>query len=80
MLEGRVAPAAVIVRQGVVRGAEVGGGDQDRAGQAPPPLAGAPDLVARAAAEAVVEQGGAQRRGVRAVPLAVEVAVAARAA
>lgn len=35
VLEGRVAPAAVVVRQGQVRGAKVGGGDDDGSGEAP---------------------------------------------
>lgn len=35
VLEGRIAPTAVVVRQGKVRWAEVGGGDNDGAGEAP---------------------------------------------
>lgn len=54
----RVAPAAVVVGEGVVRRAEVGGGDKDRgaAGVAPGGVVGALDLEAGAAAEAVVEE------------------------
>ena len=75
MLEGRVAPAAVIVGEGEVRRAEVGGGDDDGAREAPLGVVVAPHLVARAAAEPVVEEGGAEGSGVGAVPLAVEIAV-----
>ncbi len=78
----RVAPAAAVARERVVRGAEVGrrhrhGG---AAGEARPAVvARAPELVAGAAAQAPVEQRRAQRRRARAVPLAVQVPVPARA-
>ena len=73
----RVAPPAVVVGERVVGRAEVGGRHHGGAGQAAA-AAGAPDLEARAAAPPVVEQRGAQRRRVRPVPRAVQVAVAAR--
>jgi hypothetical protein len=78
----RIAPAAVVGRERVVGRAEVGGRDDDgarQAGVAPAPGGFAPDLEAGAAAEAVVEERRAQRRRVGAVPLAVQVAVAASA-
>jgi hypothetical protein len=81
---GRVAPAAVVGGQRVVGRAEVGGRHQDggapRAAPPPPGLVLALDLEARAAAQPLVEQRRAQRRVVHAVPLAVQVAVAAGAA
>ena len=79
----RVAPAAVVAGEVPVGRAEVGGGDGDRdAGLAPlrRPLAVAGDLVALPARRAVVEQRRAQRRVPRAVPLRVQVDVAARPA
>lgn len=76
--EGRVAPTAGVVREGVVGRAEVGGGDDDGAREAPAVVVDAADLEAGAAAEAVVEEGGAQRRRARAVPLAVQVPVPTR--
>lgn len=75
MLEGRVAPAAVVVGEGEVGGAEVGGRDGDGSGQAPFGVVGAGHFVASAAAEAVVEQRRAQRHRVRPVPLAVQVPI-----
>lgn len=77
MLEGRVAPAAIVVGESKVRGAEVGGGDHDGTREAPSRVVVAAHLVAGAAAEPVVEEGGAQRGCVCAVALAVEVAVTA---
>lgn len=77
VLEGRVAPAAVVVRQGVVGRAKVCGGDGDGVREAPSRVVVAPHLVACPAAQSVVEQGRAQRCGVCAVPLAVQVAVPA---
>ncbi|CAL9044048.1 unnamed protein product [Musa banksii] len=76
MLQRRVAPAAVVVGEGVVGRTEVGGGDDDGSREAPPGVIGAPHLVARAAAEPIVEERGTEGRGVGPVPLAVEVAIA----
>lgn len=75
MLEGRVAPPAVVVRQGVVRRAEIGSGDGDGARQAPPGFTAAPHFIARAAHQPVVEEGRAQCGGARAVALTVQIAV-----
>lgn len=75
MLEGRVAPPAVVVGQVVVGRAKVGGGDRDGAGQAPPGLPAAPHLVACPAREPVVKQGRAQGRSVGAVALTIQVSV-----
>ena len=74
---GRVAPAAVVAGEAVVGRAEVGGRHGDGARQARTPGVVAPQLVARPARRAVVEQRRAQRRRVRAIPLAVQVAVTA---
>jgi hypothetical protein len=77
----RVAPAAIVGRERVVRRAEVGSGDYDGAGHAGVRSAAgrvAAHLEAGSTAEAVVEQSRAQRRRVGAVSLAVEVAVSAR--
>ena len=76
MLEGRVASPSVVVSEGVVWRAEVGGSDHNGPREAPPGVVGALHLVACAAAEAIVEEGRAKRGGVRAVTLAVEVAIA----
>ncbi|BAT11022.1 Os10g0439166, partial [Oryza sativa Japonica Group] len=66
---GRVAPAAVVVGEGPVGGAEVGGGDGD-GGAGLAPLGGlggvAHDEVALPARRAAVEQRRAQRRVVHA--------------
>lgn len=42
VLARRVAPAAVVVREGRVGRAEIGGGDHDGGGEAPFGVAGAP--------------------------------------
>ena len=57
----RVAPPAVVRRQGVVRRAEVGGGDEDGGAPLVAPLRfiGTLDLKASTAAQPLVEQGGA---------------------
>lgn len=78
VLERRIAPAAVVVREGVIRGAEIGGGDDEGAGKAPLRIVGAPHFVASPATEPIVEQRGAEGRSVRPVPLAVEVAISTR--
>ena len=74
----RVAPPAGVAGERVVWRAEVGGRHRHGAGEAAA-AAAAPDLEARAAALPVVEQRRAQRRRVRPVPGAVQVAVPARA-
>ncbi|CAL9044047.1 unnamed protein product [Musa banksii] len=76
MLPWRVTPSAVVAGEGVVRRAEVGSRDDNRAREAPPGVIGAPHLVASAAAEPIVEERSAEGRGVGPVPLAVEVAIA----
>ena len=77
----RVAPPAVVAVERVVGRTKVGRGDEDRrlSGQAPLRVVHALHLEARAARKPAVEERGAQRRGVGAVALAVEVSVAARA-
>lgn len=74
---GRVAPASIVVREGVVRGAEVGGRHQDRRAARVAPLAvvHALDLEASPAAEPIVEQRRAQGCCVHSVSLAVQVPV-----
>lgn len=76
VVEGRVAPPAGIVWEGIIRGTEVGGGDGDGSGEAPFAVAVALDLEARAATESVVVQGRAQSRRIRAVALAVQITIA----
>lgn len=75
VLERGVAPATVVVGEGIVRGAEVGGGDGDGPGEAPLRVVVALHLVAGPAAQAVVEQSGAEGRGVGPVALAIQVAI-----
>lgn len=50
VFQRRVAPAAGIVWESIVRWAEIGGRDHDRAGQAPFPVVDTLDLVARTTA------------------------------
>lgn len=80
VLARRVAPPPVVVGEGVVRGAEVGGRDRHRhALEAPPrvrPVV-ADDLVALPARCAVAEQGRAQSCRPGAVPGRVQIAVPA---
>lgn len=76
VLQRRVAPTPRIVGEGVVGWAVVGGGHNNGSWKAPLWIVHASELVARAAAEAIVEEGGAQSRGVRPVALAVQIAVA----
>ena len=75
----RVAPAAIVVWKSVVRGTEVGGGDEDgrAAGVTPLLVVCAFDLKARSAAQPAVEECRAQRCSVHSVPLAVQVPVPA---
>ena len=78
VLAGRVTPAAVIIRQGVVGRAQVGGGDGHRCATYAEPrvrLVVAGDPVALPTRGAIVEQRCAQRRRVRAVARGVQVAV-----
>ena len=81
VLPRRVAPAAGVAGLGGVGRAEIGGGDHDAAAAANTPLGVgghvALDLEAGAAAEAGVEERGAEGGGVGAVAGGVEVAVAA---
>jgi hypothetical protein len=84
--ERRVAPPAGVAGERVVGRAEVGGCHHDggprhaRGGRRPAAAAGALELEARAAAQPAAEERRAQRRRLRAVALAVQVAVPARAA
>lgn len=71
----RVAPPSVVTSQCVVRGAEVGGSNCNRAGNAPFRVVAASKLVARSAAQATVEQSGAQSGRLGPVALAVQVAI-----
>ena len=72
---GRVAPAAVVVGEGVVGRAEIGGGHHYGGPARVAPLGVlhrvALDLEAGSAAHAIAEQRGAQCRRVHAVTLAV---------
>jgi len=72
----RIAPAAIVIRERVVRGAEVGCSDRDRRWEAPLGVVDAFYFVAGAAGEPIVEERGAEGCSVRAVALAVQVAVA----
>uniref|UniRef100_A0A2P2II17 Uncharacterized protein n=1 Tax=Rhizophora mucronata TaxID=61149 RepID=A0A2P2II17_RHIMU len=74
-----VTPATIVAGQSIVRRAEVGGRNDDgwAARVAPPGVIciRTLDLEARAAAQPVVEQCGAQRRRVHSISLAVQIAV-----
>ncbi|KVI03618.1 hypothetical protein Ccrd_018075 [Cynara cardunculus var. scolymus] len=69
----RVAPPTIVVRESVIRRAEIGGGDGDGGATrvAPPRVISALDFKTRAAAKSLVEQRGAERRRVDSVALAV---------
>ena len=73
----RVAPSTIVVGERIIGWAEVGrchnGGTRQAAA-----TASASDLKARAAALPIVEQRGAQRRGVLPVPCIVQVAIPTR--
>ncbi|KAF3774714.1 hypothetical protein EJ110_NYTH52512 [Nymphaea thermarum] len=71
VLEGRVAPPAIVVRQHIVGRAEVGGRHRDRARQAPLRVVGALHLVAGPAAQPVIEQSSAKCSCERAISLTV---------
>lgn len=55
VLERRIAPPTVVVRQSVVRGAEVSGGQGDGTGEAPFGIIVASHLITGPAAQAIVE-------------------------
>ena len=55
VLKRRVAPASSVVGEGIVWRAEIGGCDHNGAWQAPCRVTSAPNLVARATAQAIVE-------------------------
>ena len=59
MAEWWVAPPTVVIGQRVIWRAKVGGGDGDDAMKTPFGVIHTPQLVAGAAAQAVVEEGGA---------------------
>ncbi|KAK2997924.1 hypothetical protein RJ639_026080 [Escallonia herrerae] len=75
MLQGRIAPATVVVRQSRVWRAEIGGSDGDGGGEAPSGVVVASHLVAGAATQAIVEQGRAKCCSVGSIPLTVQVPV-----
>lgn len=75
VLERGIAPAAIVVRELVVRWAEVGGSDGDGAHKTPFGVINAPQLVAGTTVGALVEQSSAQCCSVCAVAIAVQVAI-----
>lgn len=81
MLVRRIAMAATLGRESVVRRAEVGGRHDNRGpGDAPAEVLDAPDLEAGTADLAALEQGLAQPHRRHPVPALRQVAVPARAA
>jgi hypothetical protein len=72
---GRVAPTPCIVRESIVWWAEIGGCNDNGAWQAPFRVTHALNLIARPAAQTIVEQSSAQSRSVRPIPLAVQVPI-----
>lgn len=75
VVERRVAPPAGVVGQGVVWRAEIGGGHHNWTRQTPLLVSGAPDLITRSAAQAIVEQSSTQRCRVCTIPLAVQIPI-----
>lgn len=75
VLAGRVAPTAGVAWEGGVRRAEVGRGDDDRAGKAAAAVSVASELVAGATTEAVVEEGCTQCCSVCTIPLTVKIPI-----
>lgn len=59
MLKRGIAPAAIVVRQSIIRRAKVGGSHSDGAREAPLRIIGATYLIACTAAQAIVEQSRA---------------------
>lgn len=57
MLKGRIAPTTIVIRQGIVWRAKVGGGDSDSPREAPFWVIIAPHFITRAATQSIVEQG-----------------------
>lgn len=75
MVQRRVAPAAGGVGKGVIGRTEIGGGDQNRAWKTPLRVVHALDLIARPAAQPIVEQGSANSGGVPTEPLTVQIPI-----
>lgn len=79
MLEGRVAPPTVVVRESGVRRAEIGGSDRDGSSFDAPPgvsFVVTDDPVALPTRSPVAEQRGAQRCSSGAIPSRVQVPIA----
>lgn len=73
----RVTPAPIIARLCEIRGAEVGGGDEDRrtSGMAPPGILGAFDFKTSTTTIPIVKQRRTQRRRVDSIALAVKISI-----
>lgn len=56
MLERGIAPPAIVIREGVVWGTEVGGGDRNGVAKAPLGIVLAPQLITCSTAQAIVEE------------------------
>nr|GMC59219.1 hypothetical protein C4D60_Mb05t10270 [Ipomoea batatas]GME12695.1 hypothetical protein C4D60_Mb05t10270 [Ipomoea batatas] len=66
VLEGRIAPTPIVIGEARVRRAEIGRRDGDAPGETR--FSGAaPELIARAAAQAVIKESRTERRRVSAV-------------
>lgn len=75
VLQRRITPTTVVIRERIVGRAEVSSSDNDRAGKAPLRVIVALDFIASTATEAIIEQCSAQSRGVGTVALAIKIAI-----
>jgi len=75
VLEGRITPATVVIRQGRVRGAEVSGCDGDGPREAPFGIIVTSHLITRTTAQAIVEKGSTKCCSVSTIPLTVQIAI-----
>lgn len=73
----RVTPAPIITRLCEIRGAKVGGGDENRgaSGMAPPLILGAFDFKTSTTTIPIVKQRRTQRRRVDSIALAVKISI-----
>lgn len=75
MVERRIAPATSVIRESIVWRAEVSCSDDNGAWKTPLVFTSTCNLIARAAAEATVEESSAQSCSVRSISLTVEISI-----
>lgn len=75
VLQWRVAPATIVIRQSIVRGAEVCGSNNDASREAPSGVLITSHLIARPTTQTIVEQSCAECCSVSPIALAVQIAI-----